>query len=495
MTTHGISTLLARTARGAGWVMAWRLGMRALGLISTLILVRLLAPADFGLIALATGFMQTIDGMMLLGVEEAVIRAHAPDRDTYNTAFTLNVLRGAMATAIVAACAFPAGWFFGEPRLPPILLFVAVLPLLDGVGNIGAVDFRRDMAFHKEFAMMVLPKLGGILAAITAAILLRSYAAMLFGIGVNRVLRTVMSYRMHPFRPRLSLRAWRSLASYSIWSWLLSLAILLRDRADTLILGRLLGAGPLGVWSVGTEVAALPTTEIVEPLGRAAFSGFAEARRAGLAAGEVFARVLGAAALATIPAGVGLSLVAGPLVRVAFGPGWEDAVPVLRVVAIAGTVMALGHVSQHLLSVHGMLRRLSGLTLLGAVLRAVLLLILIPMLGLSGAAWAIGIAILIEQSLVVLTAAGRFNVRPVALLSVIWRPVVAAAAMAAYLAWLGLGWSPDVADWTLGSLVAGIAAGALFYPPVVLGLWGLAGLPDGVERDALRWGIGRLRRL
>ena len=57
-------SLLRRTARGAGWVMAWRLGMRVLGLVSTLVLVRLIAPADFGIIALATSFMQTIDGML-----------------------------------------------------------------------------------------------------------------------------------------------------------------------------------------------------------------------------------------------------------------------------------------------------------------------------------------------------------------------------------------------------------------------------------------------
>ena len=77
------SELLARTARGAGWVMAWRLGMRVLGLISTLVLVRLLAPADFGLMALGASFMQTIDEMMSLGTEEAVIRQRAPTRHVY----------------------------------------------------------------------------------------------------------------------------------------------------------------------------------------------------------------------------------------------------------------------------------------------------------------------------------------------------------------------------------------------------------------------------
>lgn len=485
MTSPGIGGLLARTARGAGWVMAWRLGMRALGLVSTLILVRLLAPADFGLMALATGFMQTIDGMLLLGIEEAVIRDDAPDRATYDTAFTLNVLRGAAVSLLVAACAIPAGDFFGDSRLTPVLLFVACLPLLDGLANIGAVDFRRDMAFQKEFALMVLPKLGGILAAIIAAILLHSYVAMLFGIGVNRVLRTVMTYVMHPYRPRLSLRAWRGLAGYSVWSWLLSLAVLIRDRCDTLLLGRMLGAAPLGIWSVGVEVAALPTTELVEPLGRAAFSGFAEARRSGMPAATLFVRVIAGAAVLAIPAGIGLSLVAGPLVRVALGAGWQDVVPVLRILAIAGTVTALGHLSLHLLSVHALLRRLAIVTLLGAAIRIALILWLIPGFGLPAAAWAIAAATLVEQGLTVTLAMTRFRVAPSAMLAVIWRPIAAAGAMALVLCWLNLGWTDDQAEWTAGALITGIGAGGITYMAVLLGCWLAADRPDGIEASAV----------
>jgi len=480
-------SLLARTARGAGWVMAWRLGMRVLGLVSTLVLVRLLAPADFGLIALATSFMQTIDGMMALGTEEAVIREASPGRDFYDTAFTLNLLRGLSVGALVAAVALPAAGFFGEPRLGPILLFVAALPVLDGLANIGAVDFRRDFAFHKEFAIMVLPKLGGILATITAALLLHSYVAMLFGMGVNRSLRVVMSYVMHPFRPRLSVRAWRAVAGYSAWTWVLSLAVLLRDRCDTLMLGRLTGPAIVGFYSVGAEVAALPTTELIEPLCRAAFSGFAAARTAGAAVGETYLRLMALAALLTLPAGVGLSLMAAPLVAVAFGPGWDQAVPVLQVLALAGTAMVFGQMSLHLMSAHALLGRLVAITLIGAVLRVALLAVLIPLWGLTGAAWAAAAAISVEQMLTVGMALRRFKVRGAAFARQVWRPMVASAAMAAALWGFGLGWAPGGA----AALTGGVAAGAGVYGLVLLGVWTVAGRPDGAEAD----GLGLVRRV
>ena len=459
--------------------MAWRFGMRILGLASTLVLVRLLAPADFGLIALASGFMQSVDGLMSLGTEEAVIREAAPDRAVYDTAFTLAALRGLVASVLVAVAAFPAAEFFGEPRLGPILLVVALLPLLDGLSNIGAVDFRRNMTFHKEFALMVLPKLGGILVAILAAFLLRSYVAMLCGMLVNRSLRMAMTYVMHPFRPRFSLIAWRALVGYSVWTWLLSLAALLRDRSDSLFLGRMAGTATLGFYSVGAEIAALPMTELIEPLGRASFSGFAAARHEGGEVGETFLRLIGFSALLALPVGLGLSAMAAPLTRLALGPGWEQAVPVLQVLAVAGTMLVFGHLSQHLLSAHALLGRLVGIVLAGAALRVVLLLALIPGFGATGAAMAAAIAIGVEQGLMIATALRRFGIGFGGLAAQVWRPVLATGAMGVVLWAFGLGWAPG------DGLVVGVVVGAGVFVVALLGAWLLAGRPAGAEADLL----------
>jgi lipopolysaccharide exporter len=480
--TRPSDSLLVRTARGAGWVMAWRLGMRLLGLVSTLVLVRLIAPADFGIIALATSVMQTLDGMLTLGTEEAVVREDTLNRAFYDTAFTLNLLRGLSVTILVGALAFPAAGFFADPRLGPVLLFVALLPVLDGFTNIGYVDFRRDFAFHKEFAMMVLPKLAGIVAAITTAFLLRSYVAMLVGMGVNRVLRVVMSYVMHPYRPALSLKAWRGLAGYSIWTWLLSLAILVRDRADSLLLGHLSTTALVGFYSLGAEIAALPTTELIEPLGRAAFSGFAAGRQQKADPSDTFLRLIGSAALLTLPAGVGLSLIASPLVALAFGPGWQQADPVLRILALSFTIMVFGHLSLHLLSAHALLGRLVGITLIGAAVRVVLLIALIPGFGLTGAAIAAAIAVVLEQGLMVVTAIRQFNVGAAVLIRQVWRPVFATLVMAAILAGSGLGWSTDQG---IVRLVEAVTVGGTTYTIMLLGSWLLAGRPDGAETDVL----------
>jgi O-antigen/teichoic acid export membrane protein len=459
--------------------MAWRLGMRGLGLVSTLVLVRLIAPADFGIIALATGFMQTIDGMLSLGTEEAVIREAAPGPGFYDTAFSLNLLRGASVTLLVAACAFPAAGFFNDPRLGPVLLFVACLPILDGCANIGTVDFRRDFAFEREFGLMVLPKACGIIAAVSAALLTHSYVAMLCGMGVNRSLRVIMSYVVHPYRPRLSLRDWRGLAGYSAWTWLLSMAVLIRDRCDSLLIGRLMQSAAVGIYSVGAEIAALPATELIEPLGRAAFSGFAAGRREQVNLASTYLRLIGFTALLVMPVGLGLSLVATPLVTLAFGPTWLDAVPVLRVLAIASTVLVLGHLSQHLLSAHALLGRLTGITLAAAAVRIVLLLCLIPTWGLAGAAAGAGIAIIGEQLAIIALALRRLRITLRHLATHVWRPVLATAVMTGILSGSGIGWGSET------NLVTASSLGAIVYCATLTVAWVASGRPAGAEADSL----------
>lgn len=477
-------SVLARTVRGAGWVIAWRLGMRGLGLVSTLILVRLLVPSDFGLLALAASFAQTVDGMMMLGTEEAVIRQHSPDRQVYDTAWTLNVIRGLTVTAIVLLLAVPVARFFGDPRLVTVLMVIALPPLLDGLSNIGTVDFRREMQFHKEFAIMVVPKFFGIVATLTAAFIHPSYTALLYGIATNQSLRSVMSYVMHPFRPRFSLRAWRGLIGYSLWTWLLSLAILLRNRSDTLMLGRLTNSTAVGVYSVGAEVAALPTSELVEPLCRASFAGFAAANREGVLVAETFLRLIGSAVAVTLPAGIGLALVAGPLVRLAFGAGWDGAVPVVRVLGLAGIMTVFGQISLHLMSAHSLLGRLTFVALAGAVLRIVLLLLLIPPFGVAGAAWAAAIATCADQGATLLMAMRHLRVSLRALASQIVRPLLAACAMA--IGVLAIGSWHALRNDVVWTLTVQASVGATLYTVVLLAAWVVAGRPDGLEADGVR---------
>jgi lipopolysaccharide exporter len=487
MVEEGGGSILARTARGAGWVIAWRMATRLLGFISTLVLVRLLTPGDFGLVALATTFAIALEVWLAIGVEDQIVRARAPTRSLYDTAFTLNLLRSLLIAALVAASAEAAAGFFGDARLAGVLYALAATTALGGLGNVGCADFRRDLAFDKEFRLLLLPRLAGIAATISLAFLMHSHWALVAGIVTTRLVGVPMGYIMHPYRPRLSLRAWRELAGVSFWTWAFAVSTMVRDRMDSVVIGRSLGPAQVGVYSAAWEVASLPSSELVDPICRACMPGFAAALRSGSEGAEHYLRIIALTGLLSLPAGAGISLVAGPVVGLAFGAAWLEAVPVVAVLGLALTTSLFGLISAALLNAHTKLQSMVWIALGTAALRIVLLVTLTPWLGLLGGAIAMAITLVAEQAVLVARALHHLGLRPARLLAQVWRPLVAVVAMAAGLWWAGLGWAPAplAAAAATRALLAGVTLGALLYFAVLGALWVACGQPAGAERDLL----------
>lgn len=487
--TEDPAGILARTARGAGWVVAWRMATRAVGLASTLVLARLLLPEDFGLVALATALMGGLELCLAFGVEDQIVRARDPGPALYDTAFTLNLLRGLAVGAALTLGAAPAAAFLGDARLETILLALAASAAASGLASIRTVDLRRNMAFEREFALFLAPRLAAAAFTVAAAFVLRNHWALVLGLAVQRAGLVAASYALCPYRPRLSLGAWRELAGVSSWAWATSVAVEARDRMDVLVVGRTLGAAPAGIYAVGFEAASLPTTELAEPVCRAAMPGFAAALRSPGGAEETraaFLRVSALLAAVTLPAGTGIALVAGPFVALAFGQAWLAAAPLVAVLGVACAAAPFGSVSVALLLAQGRLKALFALTASAAALRAALLLALIPPFGLLGAAVGAGLATAAEHAASVGCAARALRLPGAALLDRIWRPAAAAAAMALALRWAGLaGTEPKDAAAAAALLAAGVPLGAAVYAAALGALWLAAGRPAGAETDAL----------
>ena len=494
MTAQASQSLLAKTASGASWVIGFRLITRLLGLASTLTLVRLLGPGDFGLVALASSFAQTVDALANLSVHEAIVRERAPERAMYDTAFTMSLIRGLVTALVVAGTAPFAAEFFHEPRMAPVLFALAAGTLISAVENIATADFMRDFAFRKEFRLWTIPRVLQVVATVSFALLWPSYWALIFGIITSRVIRTALSYVMRPYRPRLTLVAWRRITGFTVWSWAIYMVGMLRDRVDTVLVGRFFSAASVGVYALGGEIASLPTSELVDPLCRACFPSFSALRHTGHKVAPTYLRLLGATAALVLPAGVGIAMVADPLVQLAFGPKWSAAIPIVQIIGISATISALGNISATLFSAFAMLRTLFLISLGGGLLRAALLITLLPGGTLLRAA-VIGTCVaLCEQSVTIAIATRRFGVRPADLLRAVWRSILATATMAGVLVRLGLGLARSGdAPWHL--LLGTAAAGAAIYVAVLGLAWAASGLPEGPERDLLAVAGSFLHRL
>jgi O-antigen/teichoic acid export membrane protein len=198
-----------------------------------------------------------------------------------------------------------------------------------------------------------------------------------------------------------------------------------------------------------------------------------------------------------MPAGFGLSLIAAPLVRLAFGQNWLEAIPVIQAMGIAGATAGFGAVCSTLLRAHGLMRLSFRITLLAVPVRIALLLILIPLGGLPAAAAGVAGAVICGRFGSLIVTFRHFGIRFADLAARVWRSVAAVAVMSAILWWSGLGWTatpPDAVWDCVAEIGVAMAIGVTTYAVTLLALWSASGRPAGAEADAIGIALGILSR-
>lgn len=480
---HPGGSLGARTVKGAGWLIAWRMGSRLLGVVNTVVLVRLLLPSDFGLVALASSLSFAVDGLSYIGVQDALVRERVLDRTLYDTGFTMNLLRGGLTALIIVACAWPAARFFGDPRLTTIFLVLALGMFAGALANIGIVDFQRDLAFDKQIQILLVPRVAGVIASIACAVIWRSYWALVVAILVQRGALLLFTYVIHPYRPGFTLSAWRRLVGFSFWSWANSMTALVQGRSDAIVIGGYLNTTAVGLYSVGAEIGGLASSELLGPIASALFAGFSSARRTGEGIGRAYLRAISLVALLVVPASAGIALIARQMMLLAFGARWDAAVPLVQVFACIGVLRVGGAISGALLMAEGVPHIGFRIEAVVTVVRLAALLIAVPTFGLIGAAAAVAVTATVDEVVYLVVTFRRVGLRALDLALIIWRPALATGGMVLVLLTTGLT-QPSVGaglGWSLLLLGATVLLGAVVFGVVLLLAWLAAGRPRGAE--------------
>lgn len=469
-------------ARGAAWMVLFRLVDRSIGVVSTAVLARLLLPADFGLVAMAMSVIAFIELATAFSFDIALIQKKDPRREHFDTAWTLNLLVAAGGAAATAALALPAAAFYGDSRLSVVMLAIGAAWLVSGFENVGTVNFRRNMDFSSEFRFMASKRVIAFAVTMVAAWVFRSYWTLIIGMATGRIAGVVLSYTMQSFRPRLTLVHVRELFSFSGWMVLSNLAIVLMNRVPHFVVGRTFGAQSLGAYTVGVEIANLPHTEIVAPINRAMFPGFSRLVDDMDNFRKTCIDATAAIFLLVLPVSVGVAMMAPNIVRILLGPQWVEAVPIIQILAFAGAVSAL---TSNNMSAYQALGKpnLSTATLLVRMLLLLLgLVILTNRFGVVGVAYAEVLAALGSLAVSIPILAVTLKLKPFVYFGALVRPLIASALMGLVLHFVlpARGLDADIVH-AITWLCLGSLAGAVVYPLIAAVLWLLAGRPESVE--------------
>ena len=457
-------------------VITWSL--RLIGLVSVLVLARLLTPKDFGVVALAMSVLAVVDIFSALGLRQALLRISKPERAHYDTAWTIQLLVLSVLAILLVAIGPLAARFYNEPALGTLIAVLACCFVIDGLANIGVVDFERHLDFGRDLRMRVSVRLTTFAVTLSAALILQNYWALVIGTVLQSVTNAAASYLFHPFRPRFSLAKREELLGVSLWMFLASASQTIHQQVERIVVGRITSRSVVGFYSVSRDLSSIFTEEIATALNRVAFVTTARTGLPLTADPDRLSSMLGAYGLIAAPLGFGLAAAADQALPLLLGPQWIDAAPFLSIIAPACALYAVYKLIVVTLQASGDARAAALLSVAGAMLMVVIT----ATLALSGhGALAVAVGALVAT--MVLLASGiillgrKAETGALRLLSSVARPFFAATLMMLVLRALDTG---DVGPFAVLAIKA--LAGAALFAVTVSALWVVQGRPDGAEK-------------
>lgn len=484
-----------RTTVGATFLIASRLITRCIDFAALAALGRLLSPADFGLVAIAMSVIAIVETVMELPVGLALVAFPTRTKTHFDTAFTLQLMRGVLLTVCLIIAAWPLSLIYNDHRLIGLICALGVAPASRGLSSPRLAEYSMNFEYRPNLVMEISGKLVAAGLSVALAWWTRSYWSLAIGTIAAPVTMSVVSFLYAPYFPALSLREWREFSEYLRWTAATQVLSAINWQMDQLLLGKFVNRFELGRFSIASNLASIPWQIFVVQVTSPLVVAFSLVRQDADRLARAYSRSSYTIVAVCLPILVGMMALAEPLIRVMMGDQWLEAAPLLRWLALAGIPSLICAPLNPLLMALNRTSVFSRLRLAECIFK-------LPVM--TGAIWYHGIAgALIARLVTEIFLAGYATLlvrqliqRPIwAQVRAIGRPVLSATLMA--IATIAVqrqvahvdGHVPLILD-----LLLTTALGACVYAGSILLLWRLFGGPDDFEANVVQFISSRFAR-
>lgn len=304
--------------------------------ISTVMLARLLIPADFGLVAMVTAITGLGQAFADLGLSEATIQREKIIHRQVSALFWVNVTIGLALMFLTMGLAPVLALFYREPRLRNITLLMSLVFLIGGLRVQHDALLRRQM----RFTSLAIRDVASYVVAVPLAIALAwrgagYWALVVFPLTLNST-GMILSWLMAGWIPGLPRRGAgvRSLltfggniaASYVIYN--------INRTTDNVLIGWYWGSGPLGLYSRAYNLLMLPLRQLANPVRSVVVPAFSRTQNDPERFARYYLRTINVVMWIITPVFAFLFVAAEPVVALALGNRWREAAPVFQILSI-----------------------------------------------------------------------------------------------------------------------------------------------------------------
>lgn len=329
-------TIREQALSGLKWTAGGKFGAQIITWGITLVVIRLLTPEDYGLLAMATVFLAFMLMLSEAGLTPALIQKQDLDETSLRSVFAIVIIVNVGLLILLNLLAPLIAAFFDEERLIAVLRVLSLQFLIVIFATLPNVQLYRELKFKKLSLIHLAASISGSILTLILAFSQYGVWALVLGSLFTSIFNVVSLNVVAPFylRPRFSLNGMRTLLSFGGNITLSRLLWFFFTQVDVIIVGKLLGKEMLGFYSVAMQLASLPVQRISVIVNQVAFPVFSKIQNDREQLRKFVLKAVRLLSLVAFPVLWGISSVANEMVLLFLGLKWQSAILPLQLLAL-----------------------------------------------------------------------------------------------------------------------------------------------------------------
>ena len=332
-----------RTVQALGWVFGSQLSSQAISFCFGIILARLLAPDDFGLIAMVMVFSGFAGLLSNAGFGSALIHKRDAGQLEYSSVFWLNITLGSTLAFLFFLSSSWISGFYLRPELKEIVQLLGLSFIINALALVPRIKLTKALNFKTltlaDFSAMVISGLTGITLAINGY----GYWSLVFHVLIRDIVSACLVWIYGRWIPHLKfdLDSIKELFGFSFNVFLSQAVQYLAQKLDIIIIGRVMGGNSLGIYDKALSLMLFPLQNVSHVIANVMFPSLSMIQSDKERVKDVYLRCTRAISLLTFPMMVGMFVISESFVMGVLGEQWAELIPVMQIFCISGIVRSI----------------------------------------------------------------------------------------------------------------------------------------------------------
>jgi lipopolysaccharide exporter len=339
--------------KGAFFLFSGKMIERSFGLISTLILARVLVPEDFGLIAIANLIIGFVSKSIESGGGQYLIQKDVVEDSDINTSWTISMIMKSTIFLLLLILTPFAADYYTDDRLILVIPILASMIIISSFANPYTAILRRNQDYAVLFKINIIRKVSSVVITVSTALIFQSYWALIIGHLVSNAVGTICSYLFIAYRPWFTLIHTKEQWGFSKWMLAKGMLGYTRAQLDTFFVSSFYSPSFLGGFHISKYIASMPGSEGLSPALEPLLATFSRTIKEKEAIKHQISLVLIVVFALAVPLSCYLFVFSEPFVLLILGKQWGDFAAVFGMLSFLTIPAAIGQIASQVITSSG----------------------------------------------------------------------------------------------------------------------------------------------